>query len=820
MLDKIFIHLLNMSYIGGIVIGAVLIIRLFIKKVPKKYSYMLWMVPLVRLMIPISIESVLSLIPINPEPIPVNIGYAATPRVNTGVTNVDYSINNILPAPEIAASFNPLQIIISIGAIIWFIVMVGMIFYGVKSYYKLKKQLSDSTLIEGNIYYSNSIETPFVMGFVKPKIYLPNSVIESEKVYILLHEQTHIKRFDHVFRFISYITLCVHWFNPLVWISFYVSGKDMEMSCDESVLSELGGKVKKEYSQSLLNFTTRKTKLSMSPLAFGEGDTKGRIKNVLNFKKPKTYFIILVVILLVIVSIGLLANPKKISNEMTINGQSYSVLNILYDSPVYSFSFSVDTAPKYSISSDYMLYVREGEHDWTQVGGLYEIDTKVDELMTWIHFTENLDDRAVELINNTTKLYQADTNNDNEVFYLIAETKEHKILIFYGYGDKEGASIRRIFEVERIEAVELSISSTEIWNYRSEFVGNSSAVGNISSQLQYPVYLEYNGIALQTENQPYRLTIMLREQDGIEESIAEENTEMIFEINACIVFSLVQNLNEVMFAIEGDSIKSKPYIYTRAWAENLIGIDLWKASENENVFNELLVKIKNVVISDSKVPIETYITSNDNSLDQAVSEAILDYHTQYGVGGGTAFESHVIFEVEEDETNNETIVYALVLYQALSANEAGIDHHSGSHVPCIIKFKNGLNNTYEFLEYWEPRDGSDYAIDIKDNFPDEIEDEAMDTQKYITAQIQSIYAQAIQAFNVDTEEVINSLLEVIMSSPMESSNPHDYIEAHRIEYRELTYYGEYIITFIDNEQKEGNKGLRSKILELLYEEMN
>ncbi len=637
MLDSIFIEILNMSYIGSIVIGVVLLLRFLLRKVPKKFSYILWIVPLIRLMIPFSIESVISLIPVNPEPIPGDIGYADKPEINTGIVNVDYSFNNLLPKPEMVTSINPLQIIISIGAIIWFTIMVGMIIYGLLSYYKLKRQLLASTWIEDNIYCSGIIDTPFVMGIVEPKIYLPNLIQKSEQEYICLHEQTHIKRFDHVFRFIGYLTLCAHWFNPLVWISFYLSGKDMEMSCDESVISKLGVNVKKEYSQSLLNFTTRKTKLSLSPLAFGEGDTKGRVKNILNFRKPKTYFIILIAIVLIIVSVGLLANPHKSLNEATINGHTYGVVDILFESGVYSFSYSEDTAPNYSISSDYMLYSKEGEHDWTQIGSLYKTDIKTEELMTWIHFTEYLDDRTVGLINDAKILYRADTNNDNNVFYLVMETKENQILVFYGYDAEVGSSIRWIFEVERIALIDLSLSVSEIWNYRTEYIGNNSAVGNIASQLQYPKHLEYNGISLQTEKEPYSLTIMLQEQEGIEVAIVDEELELRNKINACILFSLVQNLDEVTFSVESKTVKSNPYVYTRAWAEKLIGVNLWEESEDEETYDELLIRIKDKVSLGSDLPIDTHITSNDHSLHQAISEAILDYHTQYGLIGGIPF---------------------------------------------------------------------------------------------------------------------------------------------------------------------------------------
>ncbi|SMB79974.1 BlaR1 peptidase M56 [Desulfonispora thiosulfatigenes DSM 11270] len=135
--------------------------------------------------------------------------------------------------------------------------------YGMLSLKRIKSKLEHANLEKDNIYRSDNVETPFVLGLIKPKIYLPSYLSEIEKDYIVLHEQTHIKRFDHVSRFLSYLTLCIHWFNPLVWIAFWLSGKDMEMSCDESVINQLGHGVKKEYLQSLLNLASGRTNLGL-----------------------------------------------------------------------------------------------------------------------------------------------------------------------------------------------------------------------------------------------------------------------------------------------------------------------------------------------------------------------------------------------------------------------------------------------------------------------------------------------------------------------------------------------------------------------------
>lgn len=311
MIDKIFLLILNMSFIGGIVILFVLAARLFLKKSPKIFSYSLWAVALLRLIFPFSFESVLSLIPVNPKPISNNILHTQSPQITTEITGVDYIVNSSLPAGAIYSSVNPLQIWVFIGEIVWLIGIVVLLIYSLASLIRLHILLKSAVYERDNIYLASNIETPFVLGIIRPKIYLPTLLSSSEKEYIILHEQTHIKRFDHVIRIISFLTLCVHWFNPLVWIAFFVSGKDMEMSCDESVIRKLGDEVKKEYSSSLLSLSTGRRILRATPLAFGEGDTKSRIRNVLNYKKPMFWVILIALACTVVLSFGLLANPKQ-----------------------------------------------------------------------------------------------------------------------------------------------------------------------------------------------------------------------------------------------------------------------------------------------------------------------------------------------------------------------------------------------------------------------------------------------------------------------------------------------------------------------------
>ena len=319
-MGELFLTVLNMSLTASYVTVFVIMIRLFLKKFPKVYSYALWFAVLFRLICPFSLDSIFSLIPKNVN-IPQDIAYSPRPEINSGIEAVNSAVNNVLPPPaNLAVSANPMQIWIAIGEMVWLMGIAILIIYSVITSVKLYQKLRNAKHMEDNIYIVNGFKTPFVFGIVNPKIYLPDHLSESEKSYVLLHEQTHIKRLDHVVKLIFFIVTCIHWFNPLVWIAFYLMGEDMELSCDEKVVKQMGSTIKKEYSSSLLSMSTGRRILGGSPIAFGENNTEGRIKNVLNYKKPALWVLIVVSLVIVIFIIALVTNPKsneviEISNE-------------------------------------------------------------------------------------------------------------------------------------------------------------------------------------------------------------------------------------------------------------------------------------------------------------------------------------------------------------------------------------------------------------------------------------------------------------------------------------------------------------------------
>lgn len=313
-MTDVFVKVLNMSLTASYVALAVILIRLSLKRVPKIYSYMLWVIVFFRMICPISFESVMSLVPTRSNTIQKNIGYMKSPKIYSGMGSIDNTVNNIihqtLPSANEAASVNPMQIELYMGSIIWIVGIIIIVLYSVISFVRLYKGIETATIVEENVYETDRIRTPFVLGFLKPRIYLPLGIEDRNYEYIISHEKTHIKRKDYIIKPIYFMAVILHWFNPLMWLSYYFMTKDMEMSCDEEVMKLRGEGIKADYAKLLFDLSVKQSSL-LSPIAFGENNTKSRIKNVINYKKPRFWVIAIASILLTIAFIGLITNPKE-----------------------------------------------------------------------------------------------------------------------------------------------------------------------------------------------------------------------------------------------------------------------------------------------------------------------------------------------------------------------------------------------------------------------------------------------------------------------------------------------------------------------------
>lgn len=334
MKQELFLTILNMSLTGSIVILIVCLARKLLKRTPKFFSYMLWAVVLFRLLCPFSIEAPVSVIPENihsgavvreftdiyigdtelfsneTEEYAIAIEHGIKPTINYEESGEIHAYV-ITSGDGVSLPSTVYDTLLPILSNIWLIGIVVLLFYSIIRLFKLHKQLTGAISIDEGIYIADYIDTPFVMGIFQPKIYLPSSLSKWEMEYIIMHEQHHIKRHDYIIKILAFVALCVHWFNPLVWLAFILSGKDMEMSCDEAVLKKMGEEIKKDYSASLLSLATGRRIIAGTPLAFGEGDTKSRIKNTLRWKKPTKWLIVVATIICLIIGVFCLVNPAK-----------------------------------------------------------------------------------------------------------------------------------------------------------------------------------------------------------------------------------------------------------------------------------------------------------------------------------------------------------------------------------------------------------------------------------------------------------------------------------------------------------------------------
>lgn len=549
MLEKLFLQILNMSFTGGIVIVFVLFFRLLLKKAPKVFSYGLWAVALFRLVCPFSFESAFSLLPTKPSPISQDIVSMQTPRIDTGILVLNNAVNSVFPAATPEASVNPLQIWVYIGSLLWVLGMVLLFIYSIATLAKLKKRLQTATICEKNIFVSNRIDTAFVVGVFHPRIYLPAALSDSERrSYVLLHEQTHIRRLDHVVKLLSFLVLCVHWFNPLVWLAFFLCGKDMELSCDEAVIKRLGNDVKKDYSTSLLTLATGRRMVGGTPLAFGEGDTKGRIKNVLSYKKPAFWVVVVAMAAVIVLAIGLMSNP----GERLIGKPSGSAgLNAII--------LKIDTEGQ--------TMIVEGIDPNSAIG-----------------------DQCMVVFSNAN-LQTVNADGNLKTISIDAFNEGDYVVLFVEEIQETYPTTARATAIQLQNEILLSgtYSAENLYNAATPYIGDNSAVGKLIGMLPVPMGLQYDHFTLKTSTQPYQIEIvysvsteMLDRQDTKDSMVVNP-----FRKNALLLLALVDNADEIR-AVLTDGNREVGFINGREWAESTVGGDVRDYAQSPEKLQKLI----------------------------------------------------------------------------------------------------------------------------------------------------------------------------------------------------------------------------------------
>lgn len=450
-MSKLFITVLNMSITASFAALIIIFARMLLRKSPKIFSYALWAVVWFRLICPVSFESALSLLP-GRNLMPYDVDTLANPNALSEQHGaggaVKQTLESTLTAVNTSSNTNLIDTAVKIAAVVWILGIMIILCYSVISYLKLRNRISTATFYKDNIFETDQIHTPFVLGLMRPRIYIPTGLEQKELDYILKHEQIHIKRRDYVIKPTAFLTVVLHWFNPIVWVCYFLMSKDMEMSCDEEVIRQSKEDIRESYARSLLSLSMKQSGI-LAPLAFGESNVKGRIKNVLNYKKPVFWVICSACVLVGVISIVLAANPLNKPQNIS------------------------------------------------------------------------------------------------------------------------------------------STSAEKFLEYKTEYVGDASKVGNIIYLLDFPENVNYSYFELHTENVPYGITVYLKTDTKTKDYYAEAVNQASFKKNAIIMFSLIENADYINFDLN-DGENSYIIKYTRDQANVVIGKDIREFSEDKNKFSRFL----------------------------------------------------------------------------------------------------------------------------------------------------------------------------------------------------------------------------------------
>jgi len=309
--------ILNMSIAASWVVLAVIVLRFLLRKIPKWIHVALWGIVAVRLVFPFSIESDFSLIP-SAQTVPQEILKYEGAQLEDSA-HLDVITNPIFSSEvsvELGQTIDRVQVHLVNMTFVWVLGIAVMILYTIISYWKLKRNVETAVLYKNNIFQSEYVNSPFVLGIIKPKIYLPFDMNEQDMTHVIAHEQAHIKRLDHWWKPLGFLLLTIHWFNPLIWVAYILFCRDIELACDEKVVKEWDGELRADYSQALLNCSVNRHRIAACPLAFGEMGIKDRVKSVLNYKRPAFWMVMVAMVVSVVFAVCFLTNPVDGSDRI------------------------------------------------------------------------------------------------------------------------------------------------------------------------------------------------------------------------------------------------------------------------------------------------------------------------------------------------------------------------------------------------------------------------------------------------------------------------------------------------------------------------
>ncbi len=420
-MTELFLDVINVSISAGWIVLAVLFIRFFFEEFPKWATVLLWGVVALRLVCPFSIESSLSLIPSSQTIKHQDISNA--PEINSGLWIIDDAINPIVSDATITLqgdkNINLFEFIMPYLAVLWIVGVIALLIHTAISYLRLKTKIETAVILRDNIYQSENVISPFVLGLVNPKIYLPFNMTDKDMEQVIAHETAHIHRKDHWWKPLGFLLLVFHWFNPLIWLGYVIFCRDIELACDERVIKTLDRGARADYSQALLTCSVNNPKIIGCPLAFGEIGIKDRVKSVLHYQKPTFRIVMVAIITCIAVTACFLTNPIdggiSVKRKLSLK-KDYEVVELSVKYPITTGGYSVC-----SVAEDDGEYCGDGKGSYDGSLGKYRVLIKFGDTEPSKEFKEKYPiGEAVELENSPIKIRVKRVHPQDHGFYLYA----------------------------------------------------------------------------------------------------------------------------------------------------------------------------------------------------------------------------------------------------------------------------------------------------------------------------------------------------------------------------------------------------------------
>ena len=699
-LTQLFLKVFNMSVAASWLVMAVMVLRLIFRKAPKFLFCVLWGLVALRLVVPFSFESILSLVP-SAETVPANIAQTDFPVVRTGISALNSTFNTMILEnlmPKVQDSVNPMQVVVNVATAVWLTGTAAMLGYAVFSYVRLRREVAEGMETEQGVWVCDRIPGSFILGVFRPRIYLSSDLQGTDREYVLAHERAHIKRFDHLWKPLGFVILCLHWFNILVWFAYALLCRDIELACDEKVIKEMGTEIKKSYSDALINCSVPRKMISACPLAFGETGVKGRIKSVLNYKKPAFWIIVVAIISSIAVAVCFLTNPKK--NDLDLGAQKSGsdlkgvTLEIVSSDlsapdPFIELEWVNNTSNELLFGEAFSIFYNEN--------GEWE-NCSIDEKPVW-----HLIGYLIEPESTTKKTYKLNGQ-------IMTQPGKYRFEASFNIDGQAEPQYKAWIEFELEEGVD----GITVHTFKPvELVYDDGMYSFVQTVDLAPTYMIVNSMQLLEKidgkvSDPLGTFKEITLNKDNFDSRFKGNTDYSWMGNETLE-SLKDN-NKRIWQLYGDANAETPRLYI------LLEQKDGTFYLGHGYYNFNSVSPVNPDDSHIRWLYKLNEVYSFEDIDEAVSKAIIDdnYSGYYGLGTECAAEGHIIYGTDVD--GNKHTVYAYTEFSFFGFMNGYFVEQSGGSYPAVLTFEK-TSSGYKLLDIQYPQDGEGYGESIKELFP-------------------------------------------------------------------------------------------------------